>query len=384
MTFYKAITLMGIITILSGCKPTIVVSENSENVETVEEIETRTEQSSQSLPIQASQKTSDKSGDTQTTTAQGETVKDPPLSAAEITGNNTADSKIHTFALIAGPWQKYLRSAPEIYAVSSMSSDVKNLISEEQRLIKSVIEADVSVNETSDYLALEERLDELQTSIPSAETRSGYVQSSRRYYRRTYVSGGTIYTNSYPYYSYRVFREKAKSSSPELVRSVQSIATNATLEDLDQRIDALQHFIAQWKRKISLMSSNGTEGIMREANTAYIEGLEDYTREFIKLNASLRKIEEAQEAKKAEKRVILDDWNLFEATSLEIIRRYFEDSSLDVISAFDGLNYRLTEAQLEKSLILACEIGTQTVYFEIDGRNPNHPFILADITPATE
>lgn len=295
----------------------------------------------------------------------------------------TEQINARTFALDAGPWQKYLSSPPKIFVIKRPSRDIQKLLTTEQELIKMVIEADVSVSETTEYSALEERLQELQTAIPQAETRTGYVKSSRKYYKRTYVSGSTIYTNSYPYYyNYRVFKEKAQSSSPELVRSVLSIATNAELKDLDSRINALQHFISKWKRKISLMSTNGTEGIMRKANTAYISGLEDYTGEFIKLNTELKRIEQAQEARKAQRANIIQNWQNFENTNLKLLQNYFQQSDIEVISTDSGMSYQITETQLKKSLILACEIGPRTLYFEIDGRSAHHPFALLDVSPS--
>lgn len=289
-----------------------------------------------------------------------------------------------SFSLVCGPWKKYLRSAPKIYSISKLPSGIESLLKEEQKLIKAVIETDVDVSQTSDYSALQDRLAELKASIPSAETSTGYVKRSS-YYRRSYATSSSVYINSYPtYYSYTVFREKEKSSSPELVRAVQGIATNATLEDLDQRVDALQYEITKWKRRTSQMSTNGTEGIMRDANEAYITGLEKFTKDFIHLRSEYNKIEQAQEAKKQEKAQILSNWSRFERNNLSMISEYLSESQTEEIELTNQFDCQLHEKQLKNKLLLACEIGPRTLYFELDGRHAQHPFILADVTPAKQ
>jgi hypothetical protein len=286
-----------------------------------------------------------------------------------------------SLTLLHGPWEKYLSAPPKILILKNPTKGIRDLLAEEQSLIKSMLDADASLTETSEHSGLTDRLDELKAAAPSAETSSGYVRSNRRN-RHTYISGNTIYTNSNSYYySYSVFRAKQKSSSPDLVRSVTGIAANASLEDLDQRIDAFQHLISSWSRRTSVMSPNGTSGIMRDANEAYLAGLKGYTQEFIKIQKELRKIEQAQAYKAQNKAGILKDWQTFENTRLSILKDYFNSSALETVQHANNRSYTLNEAQLARPLILACKIGPRVVYFELDERrHPNHPFILADIT----
>ena len=126
----------------------------------------------------------------------------------------TQEDSTRSFALDCGPWRKYLNSSPAIYTLSTLPSGIQALLREEQELIKAVIETDANLNQTSDYIALKEQLEALKTVIPSATTSKADVySSSKRYYGRSYVSGDTVYINSYPSsYSYSVFREKEKSS----------------------------------------------------------------------------------------------------------------------------------------------------------------------------
>ncbi|MFQ3241959.1 MAG: hypothetical protein ACI9JZ_001650, partial [Lentimonas sp.] len=194
---------------------------------------------------------------------------------------------------------------------------------------------------------LTDRLDQLKAAVPSAETSSGYVRTHRRS-SLTYVSVSTIYTNPYPSYysSYSVFHTKEKSSSPDSVRSVSGIVKNATLEDINQRIDALQHTISTWTRRTSTMSLNGISGIMRDANEAYLEGLKGYTQDFIDIRKSLRQIEQAQAHKAQNKAGILQNWKNFETTRLSILKSDFDNNDLESIEPFSERTYTLNESQL--------------------------------------
>jgi hypothetical protein len=291
------------------------------------------------------------------------------------------------FTLLTRPWSKYLSVPPKIYTFDNISSGIEKLLATEQKLIQAVLEADVDVAETSAYSTLNDRLDELKAAAPSAETSSGYVRSSSSGYRRTYISGDTIYTHSYPYYNgYSVFRAKQKSSSPELVRSVSGLAANATLtvEDLDQRITALQHLSSTWSRRTSTMSTNGTAGIMRDANEDYLEGLRQYTSDFIQLRKELRTIRSEQSKKAANKSNIIKNWNQFEQQNLHILNKFFQDNHTAIIEPTKGADYLINKDKLNGTLILVCNIGPRQLYFELNGRNPFHPFTLADITPTLQ
>ena len=276
------------------------------------------------------------------------------------------------FTLLTGPWSKYLSVPPKIYTFDKISSGIETLLTTEQELIQAVLEADVDVAETSAHSALNDRLDELKAAAPSAETSSGYVRSSSSSYRRTYISGNTIYTHSSPYYyGYSVFRAKQKSSSPELVRSVSGIAANAslTIKDLDQRINALQHLTSTWSRRTSTMSTNGTAGIMRDANEDYLEGLKNYTSDFIQLRKELRAIKSEQSKKAANKSNIIESWNQFETQNLQVLNKFFHDNQTAIIEPTKGSDYLISKDKLTGTLILVCKIGPRQLYFELNGRN---------------
>lgn len=298
--------------------------------------------------------------------------------------SNSNASDTFSIALLSGPWEKYLSSQPEILILQKTTKGIQDLLTEEQKLIQSVLDADASPGETSELSGLQDRLAELKAAIPSAETSSGYVEYEERY-RRSYIYGRTSYINSRPYYTYSVFRKKSKSSSPQLVQSVAGIATNATLEDIDQRINALQHLISQWNHRTSKMSANGVSGIMREANEEYLDGLRDYVKDFIKIRSELRKIEETQMQRSQNKATILQEWKIFEETCLSILEDYFNKSDPKIIKANENGIYVLNEKQLASKLIMKCNVGPRTLYFELGEHNhPNHPFSMADVTVSND
>ena len=296
-------------------------------------------------------------------------------------------SETRHFTLLTGPWSKYISVPPQIYTFDKISSGIETLLTTEQKLIQAVLEADVNVAETSAHGALNDRLDELKAAVPSAETRSGYVRSNSNTYSRTYISGDTIYTRSYPhYYGYSAFRSKQKSSSPELVRSVSGLAANASLttKDLDQRITALQHLNSTWTRRTAVMGTNATAGIMRDANEAYLDGLRQYTSDFIQLRKELRIIKSEQSKRAANKSNIIAEWNQFEQQNLHILNKFLHDNHTAIIDPTKGADYLINKDKLNGTLILVCNIGPRQLYFELNGRNPFHPFTLADITPTNQ
>jgi hypothetical protein len=292
-------------------------------------------------------------------------------------------SKEYSLSLLSGPWEKYLNVPPKILIFNQFSKGIKELLEEEQELIKSVLDANADLAQTSEHSALNDRLDQLKAAVPSTETSSGYVRT-RKYYKRTYISDDTIYTNSYPYSSsYSVFYSKQKSSSPDLVRSVTGIVVNASLDDIDQRIDALQHTISTWTRRTSTMSNNGTAGIMRDANEAYIEALKSYTLDFIEIRKALNKIKQKQAQITQNKETILQNWKTFESSRLSVLKNYLENNAIDIIDPMGKHNYALNDAQLKKTLILSCQIGPRVVYFKLaEHHHPDHPFMLVNLTGA--
>ena len=305
-----------------------------------------------------------------------------PIESAPVVAERRIEQRTE-YVVLNEPWNKYFRSTPKLLVVPKISTGMANLLAEEQRLIKSVLDSGSDANSSSEYVALEDKLEELKAVIPQAETGSGYVpRSSRRYGSYSYISGGTVYTNS-RYYSgyYTVLREKTMSSSPEMTRSVEGIAHNATIEDLDQRIDALKQIQRSWNRKTTEMSPNGTSGIMRSANLAYLEGLRDFTAEFTNLRKELRGIKQKQTAIQKNRSNILSDWQTFENSRLELLKDYLNSNATEHVEISGNDIYTLPDFA-GKKLLYACEIGERTLYFDLtDKHSKHHPFVLVNVDP---
>lgn len=306
---------------------------------------------------------------------QPETVPEP----------NT-DAINRRYAVLSTPWDVYFRASPSILVISSLSPGIKDILKEEQKLIKAVLDSSAGTTSSSEYAELEDRLEELKTVIPKTETSAGYTRTTVRRGSYTYVVGDVAYVrqSNYSYYNspyYSTFRQTQRSSSPEMTRSVENIAHNATLENIDQRIDALQQSIRNWTRRTSEMNPTGTSGIMRRANEAYLSGLQDYIKEFISIRADLQKIEQQQEAASRNQAQILEEWRMFETTRLPILSDYLENNASALVKPSPDGSFLLPDTS-ENKLLYVAEIGERTLYFELNTmRNSLHPFLLVDIDP---
>ena len=310
----------------------------------------------------------------------------PPLIQVVEIEERDADlmAKTRLFTVITDPWSKYFRADPTVIILPKLTKGVEDLLNEQQQKAREILSNTGQLGDRPEYIQLQEELESLKSAVPGAETRSGYGRSSRRYYSSpsySYVSsdGGTAYvrSGSSRSYYYTVFNQVHKSSSPALARSVENIIYNATLEDIDQRIEALRQLHRTWSRKTNLMSPNGVEGVMREANQAYLEGIQGYTSEVAQLQSRLKRVQTLIDAESAKKEARLEEWRSFEANRLPIIQEYIERHQQIQVQPKKG-QYELPITQLEKQvLILACTIGERTLYFDL---NPNaygkHPFRL--------
>jgi len=123
---------------------------------------------------------------------------------------------------------------------------------------------------------------------------------------------------------------------------------------------------------------------MRDANEAYLDGLRQYTSDFIQLRKELRIIKSEQSKRAANKSNIIAEWNQFEQQNLHILNKFLHDNHTAIIDPTKGADYLINKDKLNGTLILVCNIGPRQLYFELNGRNPFHPFTLADITPTNQ
>ena len=293
-------------------------------------------------------------------------------------------AKTRFFTVITDPWSKYFRSDPTLIILPKLTQGVEDLLNEQQQKAREILSNTGQLGDRPEYIQLQEELEGLKSAVPGAETRSGYGRSSRRYYSSpsySYVSsdGRAAYvrSGSYRSYYYTVFNRVHKSSSPALARSVENIIYNASLEDIDQRIEALRQLYRTWSRKTNVMSPNGVEGVMREANQAYLEGIQGYTGEVVQLQSRLKRVQALIDAESAKKEARLEEWRSFEANRLPIIQEYIERNQHIQVATKNG-QYELPAELLEKQVVLlACTIGERTLYFDLNpDAHSKHPFRL--------
>lgn len=286
------------------------------------------------------------------------------------------------FTVITDPWSKYFRTEPTVVILPKLTEGIEGLLIEQQTKAREILSDTGQVADRPEYIHLKEQLEALKSAVPGAETRSGYGHTSRRVYvaPHSYVTpdGRSAYvrTGGTSHY-YTVFRRVHKSSSPALARSIENVVYNASLEDLDQRIAALRQLHRTWSRRTNVMSPNGVEGLMREANQAYLEGIQGFTGEFVQLQGRLNRMRASVAAKSAEKEANLEAWRSFEENRLPIIRDYIVQQQEFEVAASDDY-FELPAANLEdKVILLACTIGERTLYFDLSPDSyAKHPFRL--------
>lgn len=310
--------------------------------------------------------------------------KAPTRQVSEITERDARIvDETRLYSVITDPWSKYFREDPTLIILPKLSKGVEDLLNEQQQKAREILSNTGQLGDRPEYIQLQEELEGLKSAVPGAETRSGYGRSSRRYYSSPSYnhisSDGSIYmrTGASRSYYYTIFNRVHKSSSPALARSVENIIYNATLEDIDQRIEALRQLRRTWSRRTNVMSPNGVEGVMREANQAYLEGIQGYTGEVVQLQSRLKRVQALIDAESAKKEARLEEWRSFEANRLPVIEEYIERNQHVQVAAQNG-QYELPAELLDKQVVLlACTIGERTLYFDLNpDAHGKHPFRL--------
>jgi hypothetical protein len=128
------------------------------------------------------------------------------------------------------------------------------------------------------------------------------------------------------------------------------------------------------------MSLNGVEGIMREANLAYLSSLKDYAGEWVRLEKRLKQVESLTTAESNKTAARLEEWQAFELNRLPVIADYVERNHSHKASA-DNATYELPLGKMKHvTVLLACGIGERILYFNLSqGRHPDHPFRLISL-----
>ena len=128
------------------------------------------------------------------------------------------------------------------------------------------------------------------------------------------------------------------------------------------------------------MSPNGVEGIMREANLAYLSSLKDYADDWVRLQKRLKQVESLITAESMKTTARLEEWQAFELNRLPVIADYVERNHSHK-ARVDNATYELPLDKMKHpTVLLACKIGERILYFNLSqGRHPDHPFRLISL-----
>gem|GEM_PF-6693634 len=69
------------------------------------------------------------------------------------------------YIMLTEPWEKYFRGTPKLLIIDSPSKGIRDLLAQEQSLIKTVLDSSASPRESSEYAELEERLIKLHFEV---------------------------------------------------------------------------------------------------------------------------------------------------------------------------------------------------------------------------
>ncbi|MGZ0707675.1 hypothetical protein ACWPKO_04990 [Coraliomargarita sp. W4R53] len=284
------------------------------------------------------------------------------------------------YALLTDPWSRYFRGTPKLYTVPKLTGSVRSLLSQQQVLAKVILSGSGRVQELPEYLPLIDTLEELKAAVPNAATRmttstrtvsSGSRSSAYASDDYSYARNGGGGSNEYSSVIGRVHR----SSSPALARSVENLVGNATLEDLHQRIDALDALIEAWTRKTEVMNAGGIDGAMRAANLEYLSSLETYLKDFQALYSEWTKVEARVDDAAARAKSCLAEWQAFEGDGLVALDRYVQGHTTHVVEVSSFGRYVLPA--YEGLVLMGCQIGERTLYFNLSQvAGDQHPFRL--------
>lgn len=279
------------------------------------------------------------------------------------------------YLLDGGVWQDYLSQSPEIWIVSALPAGPAELLQRQQALAARVLNLNVSTDNPATMARLQQRLDDLKAMIPADEVQSGRVERSERGRGTLHrsLSGDSWFYRSGQ--SYTVLREVARSSSPELTRSVVGVAMNIQLSDLEVRIAALEGTHQTWLNRTNQMSASGTQGIIRQANLSYLENLSEFIGQLRALKREYDAIQLEASRGQRERNQRVEEWSVFEQRHLPVLHTFLEQGRIQRFIADDSGFFHLPPSQPGEQKILACTIGPRTLFFDANNRQ-NHPLQL--------
>ncbi len=301
---------------------------------------------------------------TQIPFCESEALSARPNSAGDVASN------LSEYRLLIHPWDKWITKEPKILIVNSLNSGAKDLLHKQQKLALELLSDDSKEAKNPKLVELEQELKLLKTEIPTTATATGSKKVSRNYNRSYIESDGTVHINRYSG-SYNDWESVTKSSSQSLVKSTTNIVLNASLDDLDQRIESLNKLVATWYSKISNMSRDGTSGAIWEADQAYLTKVKNFTKKLIELKGKKSALDAIQDSKRRDKMAVLKDWSEFEQYELPVLSVYFDKNLKESFESHGDQHYFLPPVAKSDALIIAFEVAHRTLYFDLTNSESN-------------
>lgn len=278
------------------------------------------------------------------------------------------------FLLDGGMWQDYLSDSTEIWVVNPLPTGPAELLQRQQNLAARVLNLNVSTENPATLARLQKRLDEMKTMIPTDEVQSGRVERDERGsgYWTVDGFGNRVWRSGT---SRTVLREVARSSSPELTRSVVGIAMNIELPELEMRIASLEGIYRTWLSRTNQMSTSQTQGIIRAANLAYLDNLTQFISQLRELKHEYDAIQLEAGRGERERNQRITEWSGFEQRHLPVLHSFLEQGRVEKFVADESSFFNLPALQSGQLKIIACRIGPRTLFFDANNTQ-NHPLKL--------
>lgn len=278
----------------------------------------------------------------------GSHVVGPMTLAAAVPNEGNSESStttwpMHECRVSYDVWASYVTGTSEILLVNQLTTEISELLSKEQTLIKEVLSYQV-VEEASEDIDFEAKLAEVKKMLLSDETKVASAESSQ-----------------------------------EMVISAESVVGNLTLSDLTLRTDSLQQIIDRWTRESTEMNSSGAVGKRRSANFKYLKVLQDVVDRLKDIRAGVKKVADDSLAKSVERKAILEKWQIFEKEDLPILDEYVQSNIVErILPSADG-KY-IVPNRKDVVWLYSCTISNRRLYFSLSSKShEKHPFKLVDL-----
>ena len=269
--------------------------------------------------------------------------------------------------ILYGDLERYLKGEPKILTIDSMPASIGSLLEKHQSLI-SMLLRDTSGQKEAEY---SQNLSKYKLLAPSIQRHTGESEHRDKrisdsgtfsvtgsvdgivdgYYTSLQLAASGQYTNYEHYY-----REVTKASDPSLYSVIENLTANATVDDLELYIDAMSMHWKKWNRRTVSMRNQGTAGVMKVANRAYLTMLDMHIKNFEFLHETI--INDKNDRLKLQA-----EWTYFKKNEGVILSDYLKNSSKEICISSSG-SFRLPGDSQFKRLILKFP-SSETLFIDV-------------------